>query len=116
MEIDTEIGAAYVQLSQATVARTEEYSEEINVDLDGLGMVVGIELLDTAVPVPLDELAVKYHIKTTTLARLLAAIQPATAPAVVSVSAVGSPEIPLGEYQTIAPKPVTDPSSQAQAV
>lgn len=74
VEVDTEIGAAYIQLSDAEVARTEEYSEDINVDLDELGVVVGIELLDTLVTVPLDDLTVRYHIQSRALARLIASI------------------------------------------
>jgi hypothetical protein len=58
------------------VVGTEEYSEDINVDLDALGMVVGIERLDTSVSIPLDALRARYHIQASTLARLVTSLQP----------------------------------------
>jgi uncharacterized protein YuzE len=76
VDIDTEIGAAYVKLGDAKIVRTVEHTDDIMVDLDELGMVVGIEILDLSVPVPLDELVAQHHIKSTTLARLLAGIRP----------------------------------------
>jgi uncharacterized protein YuzE len=94
VEVDTEIGAAYVGFSDARVARTEEYSEDINVDLDALGVVVGIELLDTSVVVPLDDLVAKYHITTTTLARLLASLKFQPTPSTV-MSGSGSSSRPV---------------------
>lgn len=95
VEVDTEIGAAYVGLSDARVARTEEYSEDINVDLDALGVVVGIELLDTAVVVPLDDLVAKYHITTTALARLLASLKLQPTPSSTVMSGSGSSSRPV---------------------
>lgn len=90
VEIDTEIGAAYVHLSHSPVDSTDEYSEAINIDLDALGVVVGIELLDTSVAVPLDDLVSRYHIKTQTLARLISALKAQPAPASTVTSASGA--------------------------
>jgi len=103
VEVDTAIGAAYIQLSDAAVSRTEEYSEDINVDLDDHGIVVGIELLDTAVSVPLDALAARYHIKGSTMVHLLASLQPASL-AVMS-SAARLPD-PTRTYRAIGPREV----------
>ena len=103
VEIDTAIGAAYIQLSDAAVGRTEEFSEDINVDLDAHGMVVGIELLDTSVPVPLDQLSVRYHIKSSTIAHLLASLQ-SSSPAVMSSAAQSLDQ--AGTYRAIEPRKV----------
>lgn len=45
VEIDNDAGVAYLQVAQSSVTRTEEFTPEINVDLDEFGMVVGIESL-----------------------------------------------------------------------
>ncbi|MGI9000033.1 MAG: DUF2283 domain-containing protein [Pseudonocardia sp.] len=103
VEVDTVIGAAYIQLSDTAVSRTEEYSEDINVDLDAHGMVVGIELLDTSMSVPLDELVVRYHIKSSTMTHLLASLQSASS-AVMSSAA----QLPgsTRTYRAIGPREV----------
>ncbi len=106
VEVDTEIGAAYVQLSTKPVAHTVEYSQGINVDLDEHGMVVGVELLDLSVPIPLDDLVRRYHIKTDTLSRLLASIKmqaPTPRAIVTSGSATHHPT-----YGAIEPKEVAE--------
>lgn len=57
LEIDQEAGAAYLQFSEAAVARSVEFHGAIIVDLDEHGVIVGIEVLDMDVSVPLDERA-----------------------------------------------------------
>jgi uncharacterized protein YuzE len=42
---DSEVDATYVQLSDATVATTEQFGESLAVDLDATGEPVGVELL-----------------------------------------------------------------------
>ena len=64
VEIDQAASAAYVRLSAGHVARTVEFSEELIIDLDEHDVVVGIELLDLAKAVPLDDIAEQYHIRT----------------------------------------------------
>lgn len=71
VEIDQDASAAYVRLSAGHVARTVEFSEELNIDLDKHEVVVGIELLDLARAVPLDDIAEKYHIRTEALTILM---------------------------------------------
>lgn len=108
VEIDTAIGAAYLQLSNKPVRRTEEFSEDVNVDLDEHGMVVGIELLDTSVPIPLDDLTTRYHVNAATLALLLASLQPESSAAVARSSVSGSSptQRPSSSYRTIEPRTV----------
>jgi uncharacterized protein YuzE len=71
VEIDQDASAAYVRLSAGHVARTIEFSEELNIDLDKHDVVVGIELLDLAKAVPLDDIAEQYHIRTEALTTLV---------------------------------------------
>jgi len=78
LEIDQEAGAAYLQFSDELVDRSVEFSEDLTVDLDKLGVVVGIEILDLTVSVPLDTLAERFHIRTETLATLLQSLRSST--------------------------------------
>ncbi len=62
VEVDRDAGAAYVHLSARPVARTVEHGEDLFVDLDDLGMVVGVEILNLNETVNLDDLSERYHI------------------------------------------------------
>jgi len=65
VEIDQATELAYIELAPSTVARTEEFSPEINVDLDEYGMVVGIEILSVTAEsdvASIARLAEHYHI------------------------------------------------------
>ena len=75
VKIDTEAGAAYLRLGRGLVARTVEFDEDIYVDLDQFGVVVGIELLDLDTSLPLDELGSRFHIDASALDVLTKAIQ-----------------------------------------
>lgn len=63
IEVDLEVDAAYIGLSDAAVARTVELSDQVLVDLDEFGVAVGIEVLDRSVPLPLSELVERYHVR-----------------------------------------------------
>jgi uncharacterized protein YuzE len=71
VEIDQDADAAYVQLFAGQVARTVAFSDDVNIDLDEHGVVVGIELLDLGSTIPLDDIAARYHIRTQALRTLL---------------------------------------------
>lgn len=75
VKIDTEAGAAYLRLERSQVERTVEFDEDIYVDLDQFGVVVGIELLDLDTFLPLDELGARFHINASALEVLVKAIQ-----------------------------------------
>lgn len=94
VQIDAEAEAAYLRLGRGQVARTVEFAEDIFVDLDEFGVALGIELLDLETPLPLDDLAEQFHIKTATLALLVRAIQWGTPRPTLSSTAAGRHETP----------------------
>ena len=44
--VDPAVGACHISLSDRPVASTEEFSDDVLVDLDEFGVVIGIEVLD----------------------------------------------------------------------
>lgn len=62
LTVDFEANAAYLQLSDREVEETCQVTPGVLVDLDAFGMVVGVEVLDLDITLPLDKLQVKYHI------------------------------------------------------
>lgn len=54
--------AAYLTLSTSAVVRTEEFDDATLVDLDVWGRVVGIEFLDLAAEIPLEDILHRYRI------------------------------------------------------
>ena len=46
IEYDGEVDALYVRLQEKYVARTVEIEEGLNLDLDGSGKLIGLEILD----------------------------------------------------------------------
>ena len=60
--IDPAVGARYISLSDRPVASTEEFSDNILVDLDEFGVVIGIEVLDLDAELPLTDLCRQLHI------------------------------------------------------
>jgi uncharacterized protein YuzE len=98
MEIDQDVGAAYVRLSVGHVARTVEFSEDLNIDLDRHGVVVGIELLDLGTAIPLDDIAERYHIRTEALRTLLASLVRSRPQTTVAGSTVAR-KLPFGAVQ-----------------
>lgn len=48
LEVDAELGAAYLQVRDAPVARTVEFTPDVQVDVDAAGQVVGVEFLDVS--------------------------------------------------------------------
>ena len=63
VDVDLVAGAAYIQLSEAPVIRTVEYDRLINVDLDGLDMVVGIEVLGAGNVTSFADLAERFQVR-----------------------------------------------------
>jgi len=60
MRVDAAAGAAYVALTNAEVARTEQFSSSVLIDLDGDDRLRGIELLDLTATVDIDGIANRY--------------------------------------------------------
>ena len=75
VSIDTTANAAYIELSDNPVARTDEYHELINIDLDAHGVVVGIEILGEGVALPFADLMTRYHVRSE-IVELLRRIRP----------------------------------------
>lgn len=65
IETDWSIGACYARLSNAPVDRTETFNDETSflIDLDTMGEVVGLEILDLEQQIPLTDLCARYHIR-----------------------------------------------------
>lgn len=62
VEIDPAASAAYITLSTNPVARTQEVTEAVMVDLDDHGVAVGIEVLDLGAKMPYEQLCTYYHV------------------------------------------------------
>lgn len=62
VSVDHTADAAYVSILDTAIDRTEQFSENILVDLDNMNMVVGIEFLRLDATVDLDVLAKQYHL------------------------------------------------------
>ncbi|MFH9558670.1 DUF2283 domain-containing protein [Streptomyces globisporus] len=65
VEIDPVAALAYVELGHGEVARTVQFTDEVTVDLDSYGMVLGIELLTLSVDFDAElraRLASEYHV------------------------------------------------------
>lgn len=67
MTVDYEAAAAYISLTDEPVARTIELTDEILVDLDGMDVVVGVEVLDLSEPIPFERLADVCHVHSDTI-------------------------------------------------
>lgn len=63
LTVDFEANAAYLEVSEAPVAETQEVQPGILVDLDQFRCAVGIEVLSLAVDVPTAEIAHNFHIR-----------------------------------------------------
>jgi uncharacterized protein YuzE len=62
VKVDSALNAAYIRLSENPVARTIEHNDLILVDVDELGVAVGIEVLDEGAALPFSELVSDYHV------------------------------------------------------
>lgn len=46
IEYDKEVDALYIRIQDSFVARTQEVSEGVNLDFDGQGRLIGLEVID----------------------------------------------------------------------
>lgn len=70
VQYDVEARAAYIQVSDNAVTRTVEVDSSLLVDLDDMGVVVGIEVLSLDAKLPIDELVTQFHVHTNVVAAL----------------------------------------------
>lgn len=76
LEFDLNVGALYIRLSDAEIARTQEAGDNAAVDLDAAGGVVGIEVISAARPWPLTDILALYSIPGEEAAQLMLYFQP----------------------------------------
>lgn len=62
VEIDHDADAAYIRLSDESVARSVDVGDDVVVDLDEMNVVVGIEMLDLDADIPYSTLVTDYHV------------------------------------------------------
>jgi uncharacterized protein YuzE len=75
LKYDLNVGALYIELSDAAVARTRDIDDNTSVDLDSTGGVVGIEVISIAHPWALDTVLSDYSIPSDDVAQLRAYFQ-----------------------------------------
>lgn len=71
LEYDLDVGALYIALIDSPVARTVEYGDNANVDLDATGSLVGIEVISAAHRWPLISILSQFTIDKTDAAQLV---------------------------------------------
>ena len=106
LEFDLDVGALYIALADAPVARTSEAGENAAVDLDAGGRVIGIEVISAAHPWPLREILRDYPISDTDAAQLRAYFMSASA------ATLPAPQdtLPVMEAAPTAPSSVLVPA------
>ncbi|GHG60379.1 hypothetical protein GCM10012320_34950 [Sinomonas cellulolyticus] len=62
LEMDHDVEAAYIRLSDKQVAFTEELNQHVIVDLDEMRIVVGVEILGFQTRIPFSRLEKEYHV------------------------------------------------------
>lgn len=60
--VDPAVGTCYISLSTTPIVQTDEFSDDVLVDLDEYGVAVGIEILRMTAVFPLTDLRSKLHI------------------------------------------------------
>ena len=74
LSIDTRADAGYVQLSEHSVVRTEQFGPSVLVDLDSAGEPVGLEILPLTADVDTDAFAARYGLPEDTRRQLAAVL------------------------------------------
>ena len=62
LSVDHDAEVADIRLSDNRVEQTQEVNDAVMVDLDDMGVVVGIDILDLAAEIPYDRLVSEYHV------------------------------------------------------
>jgi uncharacterized protein YuzE len=62
VDIDRSADAAYIRLSASPICQTRCVNDSVNVDLDELGLVVGVEMLQLAAEIPFSALVTDFHV------------------------------------------------------
>lgn len=75
LSVDRNDSLAYITLSDKIVDTTVDHDGRVIVDLDDMGVAVGVELLDLDAVIPFDALTTNYHVESNVI-ELLRRIQP----------------------------------------
>jgi uncharacterized protein YuzE len=76
LSVDTNVGAAYIKLSDEQIVETVEVTPSVQVDIDATGTVVGVELLTLAADLPIEVLNRTFHLPAPVDASILSNIRP----------------------------------------
>lgn len=98
LSVDTSVGAAYINLSGEPVVETIELNPDVQVDLDASGAVVGVELLNLAADIPVEDLVAKFHFRSPDDALILSQIRPSIG---AYVSSAGSGRAYVPDLQAV---------------
>lgn len=79
LKYDMAVGALYIRLSREPIARTREFDDNTNVDLDQAGGIVGIEVISVAHAWALEDILRTYSIPEAEVAQLRAYFLPGSA-------------------------------------
>jgi uncharacterized protein YuzE len=90
LNVDTTVGAAYIQLTDELVAETVEFNPDIQVDVDAMGAVVGVEILNLAAVIPTDDMAARFHFRDSVHVLVLSQLRPSIGAFMSSASAGGA--------------------------
>jgi uncharacterized protein YuzE len=86
LSVDTNVGAAYIKLTDEPIVETVEVNPDVQVDIDSMGAVVGVEILNLATDIPADELVARFHFRESDHALALSQLRRSAAVFVSSAS------------------------------
>lgn len=89
VEVDLDVDAAYVRMTNRSIVRTEQLGDGVNVDLDEVGVVVGIELLWLDAEIPFTRLMTDFHVHSADV-ELLRALRPSIAESMLRSASEGT--------------------------
>ena len=87
VEVDLDVDAAYINMTDREVARTVEASADVN--LDDVGVVVGIELLRLDAEIPFTRLTTDFHVHSADI-ELLRSLRPSIAQSMLRSASDGT--------------------------
>jgi uncharacterized protein YuzE len=91
LRVDQTSDAAYIVLSDKTVARTKTLTDAVQVDLDEFGVAVGIEVLTLDAEIPFSRLVADFHVPSNAI-DLLRYVQPSVSGFLITHATDGTVE------------------------
>lgn len=90
IKIDVQADAAYIKLLDAQVHSTVSLTDDVNIDLDAHGRVIGLEVLTLEADIPFTDLIENYHV-TSDVIESLRQIRPSVNTFLTSIQASRTP-------------------------